>query len=335
MIPKKSLTIFMLIILLLSFSGCKLGKENTYFKFVGFSYYIPKELVPKDPVAIGNQVYFLEYLTDNIFIASISNYSNKEGIYDLCLLGSYFPKTILRSPTSMCSDENNTLFILETGDKVDKQVGHTPKLKLLNLPYHSYQFPVHIKAIYSSGEIKEISNLHLKLKELKQIKEAVKIGYCHGYLVIMFDNLNSLLFLEKTSLEKNILSYFMLDLPGRPIDFDTSKDSFVVLLDDFTLLKYEYNPVSNNAFLKDQIKVQNLTSSSRAIFSEINNLIILWDLGKKKMHIIKNNSQDIIVSSKEVLNVFKLKRGGGEDIIVLKREKGRGSKEYTFIYRIT
>jgi hypothetical protein len=322
MIPKKSLTIFMLIILLLSFSGCKLGKENTYFKFVGFSYYIPKELVPKDPVVIGNQVYFLEYLTDNIFIASISNYSNKEGIYDLCLLGSYFPKTILRSPTSMCSDENNTLFVLETGDKVDKQVGYTPKLKLLNPSYHSYQFPVHIKAIYSSGEIKEISNLHLKLKELKQIKEAVKIGYCHGYLVIMFDNLNSLLFLEKTSLEKNILSYFMLDLPGRPIDFDTSNDSFVVLLDDFTLLKYEYNPVSDNFTIKTQIKVKNLqTNNFLFTFSESKNTVVVYDRKNEKIHIIKNNQQ-ITIKFKGIQNIFKIKVNGVERIVVIRKETG-------------
>ncbi len=328
MISKKFFSAVLLLLLISLFlSNCTVMRENTHFKFVGESF-IPEGLILGSPITIGNQVYFLEHKTDNIFIASIMEYKDKEVAYDFYLTGSYFKKTVLKYPVSICSDENNTLFVLETGDEVDL-------IGLRIIPSSGYQFPVHIKAIYSSGEIKEISNLHLKLKELKQIKEAVKIGYCHGYLVIMFDNLNSLLFLEKTSLEKNILSYFMLDLPGRPIDFDTSKDSFVVLLDDFTLLKYEYNPVSNNAFLKDQIKVQNLTSSSRAIFSEINNLIILWDLGKKKMHIIKNNSQDIIVSSKEVLNVFKLKRGGGEDIIVLKREKGRGSKEYTFIYRIT
>ena len=321
---KKFLSIFLSVLVIISFcfSGCKINKVNSHLDFVGFSY-LPEELILSNPVTIGNQIYFLEHITENIFNVSISNYTTERRDterreYDLCLLGSYFPETILKYPVSMCSDDDNNLFVLEAGNDIDKQIGYIPKLRLV--PSNSnYQYPVHIRAIYANGEIKAISNLHLRLKELEDVKEARKIRYLSDYLIVMFEDLNSLLFIKKDSFETNTLSYFMIELPQKPIDFDTGKETFVVLLEDSTLLRYEYNSKNDNFTIKTKCKLDNRINNGGLIFLENENIIIIYNIGKEKIHIIKNDQQDTM-KIKGLLNIFKLKVNDSERIVAIRKE---------------
>jgi hypothetical protein len=295
-------------------------------KFIGQSF-IQEGIKIGDVAQNNNRLYFLEPQTSNIFIASISNPESKDTAIDINLLGSYFPETILRSPTSICSDENNTLFILETGDEIN-----LTGVRLV--PSSGYQYPLHIRVIYENGEVKEIPNLNL-IKELNQAGEATKIRCFNNYIIIMFKDLDSLLFLKKEDFDKNTLSYFMLNLPQKPIDFDVGKDTFVVLLEDFTIYRYEYNPSNDNIALKSTSKLQNLTNSINIelTFSENDNIIALYNRENEKINIIKDNKQDILISSKGIYKVFKLKIEGNKEIAALKKEKGVKNYDY-FIYEI-
>jgi len=208
--------------------------------------------------------------------------------------------------------------VLEAGNDIDKQIGYIPKLRLV--PSNSnYQYPVHIRAIYANGEIKAISNLHLRLKELEDVKEARKIRYLSDYLIVMFEDLNSLLFIKKDSFETNTLSYFMIELPQKPIDFDTGKETFVVLLEDSTLLRYEYNSKNDNFTIKTKCKLDNRINNGGLIFLENENIIIIYNIGKEKIHIIKNDKQDTM-KIKGLLNIFKLKVNDSERIVAIRKE---------------
>ncbi len=324
---KQFLSIVLSLFIFLSFSSCKTTKSNIYMKFIGQSF-IQEGIKIGDVAQNNNRLYFLEPQTSNIFIASISNHEGKDTAIDINLLGSYFPETILRSPTSICSDENNTLFILETGDKIN-----LTGVRLV--PSSGYQYPLHVRAIYENGEMKEVPNLHL-IKELNQAGEARKIRCFNDNLIIMFEDLNSILFLKRENFEKNTLSYFMLNLPQKPIDFDAGKDTFVVLLEDFTIYRYEYNSSDDNIALKSTYKLQNLTNSINIelTFSENENVIALYDREKGRIQIIKDNKQNISISSNGIYKIFKLKIEGNEVIAILKKEKG--IKDYDcFIYKIT
>lgn len=273
--------------------GLFIVPDSSIFTHCGFCE-IPNAFRLSNHFTLDGKFCFLDHYSDNIVLLNLKKSTiNNKADYDFEFKGTLIPETILKDPTSLCQDEDSTIYILESGDRIYPTSGM--KLSMIGV---GEKMPFHIMKMNQKREFKEYSGIHIKIPELGNMEIPNQIRIWGKYIVISFNNhsdgsnrynLSTILLIDKESLEKSLLDYQLLTLQSNLIDFNIYDNKLWLLYKD----RIDWFSAKDN---QEPIKGGTITLTKNvAYFSELLQHkdyqdYVLFDLNNNAIHLINKET---------------------------------------------
>jgi len=274
--------------------GLFIFPDSSIFTHYGFCE-IPNAFRLSNHFTLDGKFCFLDHYSDNIVLLNLTKSTvNHRADYDFEFKGTLIPETILKDPTTLCQDEDSTIYILESGDRIYPTSGM--KLHMIG---DGEKIPFHIMKMNQKKEFKEYSNLHLKIPEISTVEEPEQIKTWGDSLVISFQNCDSsnnnywcisaILLLNKTSLEKTTLDYKMFPIQQSAFDFNIYDNKLWLLYSD----RIDWYSMENNSepIKEGSIALTDSISDATKLFQhESYQDFILFDRDNNAIHLINKET---------------------------------------------